>query len=315
MRLCDGSHFWFPQNTRVVTEGKYVRNKLKRIRYDRSSFLFIAPFVIFAAVFMVYPIIQGFISSLYDTKWGNAEFVGLDNYIKIFTKDVYLMAIKNSLLYLAVVVPLLIIFGIWISGSVFDKIPRYVSFVRICLYIPVIASMVVMSIIWRFILDSQTGLVKYFSMLLGTGTVNLLESRTSALLVVMFILFTINIGQVVLLYIADMLGISKDLLEAATLDGVRRVDLFRYILIPLTKPTTVFVFITQVSSVLKVFIVIQLITKGGPSNGTTSMMYQLYQEAFVKSNTGVACALGVLLFLMSLVLILLRFAFDKKGRE
>lgn len=282
---------------------------------DTSAYLFIGPFVILAAIFMIYPIIQGFITSFYNTKWGGNVFVGFKNYIKIFTDDVYLLAIRNSLLYVITVVPLLIIIGVWVAGSIFDKIPRYVSFVRVCLYIPVIASMVVMSIIWRYILDSQTGLVKYFSMLLGTDGINLLATRKSAIILVIFILFTMNIGQSVLLYVADMLSIPKELIEAATIDGASRTALFRHILISLTKPTSIFVFITQTSSVLKVFIVIQLLTKGGPNNGTTSMMYLLYQEAFEKSNTGAACALGVLMFMISLVLVLVRSAVDRKEKE
>lgn len=286
----------------------------RRLDRDYAAYLFIAPFVVLALVFMVYPIISGFVTSLYSTKWGSNVFVGLKNYKKIFTNPTYLKAIRNTMIYVVTVVPLLIIFGIWIAGSVFDKRPKHVTFVRTCLYLPVIASMVVMSIIWRFILDSQTGLVKYFSMLLGGEPVNLLASETSAIILVIFILFTMNIGQTVLLYVADMIGISKDLLEAATIDGAKRTDMFRYILIPLTKPTTIFVFITQTSAVLKVFIVIQLLTKGGPNYGTTSLMYLLYQEAFENSNTGLACALGVLMFLMSLVLISFRFVADRRGK-
>lgn len=292
------------------------KKKLRRtLAENLKAYLFVGPFVALASAFMVYPIVSGFVTSLYNTKWAGDVFVGLKNYIDIFTKDVYLLSIRNSLLFVITVVPLLIVIGIWIAGSVFDKIPRYVSFVRICLYIPVIASMVVMSIIWRYILDSQTGLVKYFSMLMGTESVNLLASQKWALILVIFILFTMNIGQSVLLYIADMIGIPKELLEAATIDGASRWDLFRHILIPLTKPTTIFVFITQTSAVLKVFIVIQLLTKGGPNYGTTSMMYLLYQEAFENSNTGAACALGVLMFLISLVLIMIRFVVDRKGKE
>ena len=287
----------------------------KHPKQDNAAYLFITPFVVLALVFMIYPICKGFITSLYSTKWAGDVFVGLDNYKKIFTNDVYLKAIRNTLIYVITVVPMLIIFGIWIAGSVFDKRPKYVSFVRICLYLPVIASMTVMSIIWRYILDSQTGLVKYFSMILGGEAVNLLASQKSAIILIIFILFTMNVGQTVLLYVADMLGISKDIIEASTIDGASRMDLFRYMLMPLTKPTTIFVFITQTSSVLKVFIVIQLLTKGGPNYGTTSMMYLLYQEAFENSNTGLASAVGVLMFLMSLILIMFRFIADREGKE
>lgn len=288
----------------------------KKLLENLGAYLFIGPFVILSAVFMIYPVIQGFIRSAYNTKWSRAVFVGLENYREIFSNDIYLLAIKNSLLFVVTVVPLLIIFGIWIAGSVFDKAFSYMSAVRVCLYIPVIASMVVMSIIWRFILDSQTGLVKYFSMLLGYPTApNVLADKKWTLLLLIFILFTMNIGQTVLLYIADMIGISKDLLEACTIDGGSRVDMFRYILIPLTSSTSVLTFITQTSAVLKVFVVIQLLTKGGPNYGTTTMMYLLYQDAFEKSNVGTASAMGVLMFLISLILISMRFVMMYRERK
>lgn len=288
----------------------------KRLMENLSAYLFVGPFVILSAVFMVYPVIQGFIRSAYNTKWSRSVFVGLENYKEIFSNDIYLLAIKNSLLFVVTVVPLLIIAGIWIAGSVFDKKIWYVSAVRTCLYIPVIASMVVMSIIWRFILDSQTGLVKYFSMVLGHSTApNVLADKQWTMVLLILILFTMNIGQTVLLYIADMIGIPKDLLEACRIDGGSRWDMFRHILIPLTSSTSVLTFITQTSAVLKVFVVIQLLTKGGPNYGTTTMMYLLYQDAFEKNNIGIASAMGVLMFLISLILISMRFLILYKEKK
>lgn len=298
----------------AATFGGIVMKK-KRME-NLGAYCFIGPFVILSTVFMIYPVIQGFIRSAYNTKWSKAVFVGFENYREIFSNDIYLLAIKNSLLFVAAVVPLLIVFGIWIAGSIFDKKIWYVSTVRTCLYIPVIASMVVMSIIWRFILDSQTGLVKYFSMLLGYTTApNVLADKVWTMVLLIFILFTMNIGQTVLLYIADMIGIPKDLLEACTIDGGSRWDLFRHILIPLTSSTTILTFITQTSAVLKVFVVIQLLTKGGPNYGTMTMMYLLYQDAFEKNNTGIASAMGVLMFLISLILISMRFLVMYKERK
>ena len=288
----------------------------KKLLENLGAYLFIGPFVILSVVFMIYPVIQGFIRSAFNTKWNRAVFVGLQNYKEIFSNDIYLLAIRNSLLFVITVVPLLIIFGIWIAGSVFDKAFPYMSAVRMCLYIPVIASMVVMSIIWRFMLDSQTGLVKYFSMLLGYTTApNILADKKWTMILLIFILFTMNIGQTVLLYIADMIGIPKDLLEACTIDGGSRFDMFRYILIPLTSSTTVLTFITQTSAVLKVFVVIQLLTKGGPNYGTTTMMYLLYQDAFEKNNVGIASAMGVLMFFISLILISMRFVIMYRERK
>lgn len=162
---------------------RFGRGRVEHVKKGKNSlqaYLFIGPFVILSAIFMIWPIIHGFITSLYNTKWSSSIFVGLENYRKVFSNDLYLMSIKNSLLLVVLVVPLIILLGIWISGSIFDKARFYVSSVRVCLYVPVIASMVVMSLIWRFLLDSQSGLVKYFSMLTGMGTVDLLSDKTWA---------------------------------------------------------------------------------------------------------------------------------------
>ncbi len=292
----------------------YRGDCMKKFKDNVQAYLFLCPFIILSLIFMIWPIINGFITSLYNTKWASAIFVGLDNYKKIFSDDLYLLAIKNSLLFVVIVVPLIILMGIWIGGSIFDKARPYVSFVRVCLYVPVIASMVVMSLIWRFMLDSQSGLVKYFSMIAGTGTVDLLSDKVWARVLVIIIMLTMSVGQAVLLYVADMLGISKELIEACVIDGGTRWDLYRKILIPLTLPTTIFVFITQTSEALKVFVVIQLVTKGGPNYSTTTMMYLLYQEAFEKSNMGMACALGIVMFVISLILVMMRFAFERKEK-
>lgn len=280
--------------------------KRRKWAADLQAYLFVGPFVLLSIVFMIWPIISGMISSFYTTKFNKNAFVGLENYIKIFTNDIYLIGIRNSVLFVATVVPLLIILGIWIAGAVFDKTPTYISTVRICLYIPVIASMVVMSIIWRFILDSQSGLARYFSMMMGKDAVNILGDKTWTLVLLIVILFTMNIGQSVILYVADMIGIPRDLIEACKIDGGTRVDMYRYVLVPLTRPTSIFIFITQTAAVIRVFVVIQLLTRGGPSYQSTTMMYLLYQEAFEQGNTGVGSAIGVLLFLFTLVLVLVQ---------
>jgi|GEM_PF-1707449 len=288
-------------------------HKKRRITESLQAYAFLAPFIILGCMFMVYPIGKQFIQSFYNTKWGGkVVFVGLANYAEIFTNEIYIKAILNTLLFVIIAVPCIIILGLLIAGSIFDKNKHYVSTVRILLYIPTIVSMVVMSTIWRFMLNSQSGLVAYFAQIFHWKSADLLSSSTSAKIIIIIVLIIVNLGQCVLLYIAQMIGIDHNLIDACEVDGGNRWDLFRYILIPLSKPTTILVFITNTSLVLKVYIVIQLLTSGGPNYATTTMMYQLYQDAFVNFDTGVASAMGVLLFAMTLVLISARFLFTSK---
>lgn len=293
-----------------------IRNRLahakKSIWEKIAGYVFVFPFVAVAAAFVLYPMIRGIYNSFFDFRFGGSSFVGVENYVKVFSKPEYRLAIKNTLLFVIIIVPLLCVIGLAVAGSVFDKCEKYISFVRVCFYLPVIASAAVMSIIWRYLLDSQTGLLRYAYDLLGMQPVNLLGQPKWALAVLIFVLFTMNIGQSVVLYIATMIGIPRDILEAIKLDGANRWHLFRHILWPLTKPTTLLILITQTSSVMRVFVLIQLLTNGGPSRSTTSMMYLLYQEGFSGGNFGLASALGVVMFLFSLVLVFLQFKAVKK---
>jgi len=268
-----------------------------------------------AAVFIVYPVIKGIYNSLFDFRFGGKSFVGLDNYKVVFTDNLYLLAIKNSLLFVLILVPLYVVTGILIGGSVFVKGHRYSSFVRVSLYVPVVASMVVMTIIWRFMLDSQSGLARYFFELIGTTPVNLLGDARWTFWIIIFILFTINIGQCVVLYVADMISIPEELIEALEIDGGTRLQMFRYILIPCSMPTTQFVMITQTAAILRVFVVIQLLTNGGPYYSSTTMMYLLYQEGFTHGNFGSASALGVVMFIFTLVLVVFELRYVRSKRR
>lgn len=272
-----------------------------------DGLLFSLPFIILFVIFIVFPLLKGLYNSFFNFKFGGTRFVGLDNYVDIFSKDIYLVAMKNTLIMIFTVVPILLVFGIIISSAIFDKSRGYASFVRSCLYLPVIASAAVMSIIFRFILDSQLGLLRYFFDSFGIGVFNPLGDPFWAMVIVIFMLVIMNLGQCVVLYVASMISVSHDIIEALELDGGSRFDMIRYILIPHCRPTTLLILITQTTSVIKAFVVIQLLTNGGPSYATTNVMYLLYKEGFANGNFGLASALGVLMFLFCILLVLLQF--------
>ena len=293
--------------------------QLNRKRYSliniRDGYLFCLPFIILLGIFILFPLIKGVYNSLFNFRFGGAKFVGLDNYTRIFSRDIYLLAMKNTLVMVFITVPALVILGIAISGAIFDKSMKYASFVRVCLYLPVIASAAVMSIIFRFILDSQLGLLRYFFDVIGKEPFNVLGDPIGAMGVIIFMLIAMNLGQCVVLYVAAMLSVPSDIIEALELDGGNRLSLFRYILIPHCSPTTLLVLITQTTAVLRAFVVIQLLTNGGPSYATTNIMYLLYREGFANGNFGLASALGVLMFLFCIILVLLQFRVMRISKE
>ena len=152
------------------------------------------------------------------------------------------------------------------------------------------------------LLNPANGAVSWFLGEVGFGNVNLLGNELTVMPVIVFVTFIGNVGQAILIYLATMIGIPKDYFEAAELDGATRWQRVRHIIIPIVKPTTLYLVITNIIAVLKIFVVIQQLTGGGPNNASVTMMYYLYQNAFVYNRTGVAAAIGVLMFVIALVM-------------
>lgn len=277
----------------------------KEVKY--IGYIFILPQLLLFLVFRIYPIIEGIRLSLYRSTYTGEIFVGMENYIRIFEDPVFIKAISNTLLFVVSIVTLTIIFAMFVATTVFDKNAKYVSFIRGTYYLPVMVSMVVMSMIWNFLLNPSSGLITYLLSLIGIQNFNVIGNEKTVMWAIIFVTFVGNIGQAIILYIASMIGIPRDYFEAASIDGASRFQVIKKILIPLVRPTTLYLTVTNTIGVLKIFIVIQLLTGGGPNNASVTMMFYLYQNAFVYNNIGVATAIGVLLFAFAVLLSIPQF--------
>jgi multiple sugar transport system permease protein len=267
-----------------------------------TGYLFILPQILIFLIFLVYPIIEGIRLSLYQINYQDEKFVGLSNYVALFNDPVFFKALFNTVIFVVFIVIFTVGFALFVASAVFDKNAKYVSFIRGSYYIPVMVSMVVMSMVWSFLLNPANGLISYFSKEMGLGTVNLLGKTQTVMPVIIFVTFVTNVGQAIILYIAAMLGVSKDLFEAAEVDGASRWQVIMKILIPSVKSSTVYIVIINIIAVLKIFVVIQLLTGGGPNNSSVTLMYYLYNNAFKYNQLGTASAVGVIMFLITLLL-------------
>lgn len=267
-----------------------------------TGYLFILPQMLIFLIFLVYPIIEGIRLSLYQINYQTEKFVGLSNYVSLFNDDIFFKALFNTIVFVVCIVILTVGFALFVASAVFDKNAKYVSFIRGSYYIPVMVSMVVMSMVWSFLLNPANGLISYFSKEMGLGTVNLLGKTQTVMPVIIFVTFVTNVGQAIILYIAAMLGVSKDLFEAAEVDGASRWQVIYKILIPSVQSTTVYIIIINIIAVLKIFVVIQLLTGGGPNNSSVTLMYYLYNNAFKYNQLGTASAVGVIMFVITLLL-------------
>ncbi|NOU74223.1 ABC transporter permease subunit [Paenibacillus sp. LMG 31458] len=279
-----------------------MRIRSQSIKDNITGYLFISPQMLIFLVFLVYPIIEGIRLSLYRINYQSEKFVGLDNYVALFNDPVFFKALINTVVFVVFIVILTVGFALFVASAVFDKNAKYVSFIRGSYYVPVMVSMVVMSMVWSFLLNPANGLISYFSQEMGLGTVNLLGKTTTVMPVIIFVTFATNVGQAIILYIAAMLGVPKDLFEAAEVDGASRWQVIFKILIPSVQSTTVYIVIINIIAVLKIFVVIQLLTGGGPNNSSVTLMYYLYNNAFKYNQLGMASAVGVIMFVITLLL-------------
>ncbi|WP_129724382.1 carbohydrate ABC transporter permease [Xylanivirga thermophila] len=290
---------------------KFKKNFVKQ----KDGYLFILPQMILFFVFMIYPIFEGFRMSLYKVDYISEKFIGFENYKSLFSDPNFIKSIYNTLIFIGFIVALTVIFGIFVAAALFDKNTKYISFIRGCYYIPVMVSMVVMSMIWNFLLNPANGLINYIITALGGNRINFLGNKNAVMPVVIFVTFTTNVGQAIILYIAAMMGVSNEFLEAAEIDGATRWQKIIHILVPLVRPTTLYVLIMNIIAVLKIFIVIQLLTSGGPNYASVTMMYYLYLKAFSFNQIGEASAIGVIMFLIALVLSVIQFKVLKREEQ
>ena len=287
--------------------GSGILKKSKGIENPLTGYLFILPQLLLFIVFILYPM------SLFRATYADEIFVGFENYRELFQDPVFIKSIINTVIFVIGIVFLTIIFGLFVATTVYDKNPGYISFIRGSYYLPVMVSMVVMSMVWNFLLNPANGLITYLMNEVGIKNVNLLGNAKIVMYTIIFVTFVGNVGQSIILYIAAMIGIPADYFEAAEIDGASRWQRITKILIPLVKPTTLYLTVINIIAVLKIFVVIQLLTGGGPNNASVTMMYYLYQNAFVYNNRGAAAAVGVLMFIFAVLLSIPQFkAFGNK---
>lgn len=267
-----------------------------------TGYLFIAPQILLFLVFLVYPIFEGLRLSFFNVSYGKETFIGFDNYQQLFADPVFTKSLVNTVIFVVAIVALTVIFALFVASAIFDKNARYVSVIRGSYYVPVMVSMVVMSMIWSFLLNPANGLIPYLTRELGMGHINLLGNSKTVLPVIIFVTFAGNVGQAIILYVASMIGVPKDLFEAAEVDGANRIQVIFKILIPSIKSTTIYITILNIINVLKIFVVIQLLTGGGPNNSSTTLMYFLYNNAFKYNRLGLASAVGVIMLVTALLI-------------
>jgi putative chitobiose transport system permease protein len=281
--------------------------------HSLTPFLFLIPGVIILGAFIFYPMLNAIWLSF--TNYNivtEAEFIGLENYKELFSDVLFWKVLGQTLLYLIIVVPALVILPIFLAILVNQQV-KGIGFFRSAYYVPVVTSMVVVGIAWKWVYADK-GILNYILESVGliSDPVNWLTSTSTSIFAVMVVTVWKGLGYYMVIYLAGLQSISDDLYEAADIDGASKWKQIWHITIPLLMPSIMIVTIMSSISAMKVFEEIYVMTGGGPLNSSKTLVFYIYEEAFDKLQMGYASATGVILFIITLIFSVINIKFMSK---
>ncbi|OXM85263.1 carbohydrate ABC transporter permease [Paenibacillus rigui] len=304
-------------STAAVADKKITKPRKSSLQRKETlaGFIFVSPMLIGVTIFVLIPIIATFVLSFSDWnfimgfngfKWG-----GLDNYQKLFHDPQFLKSLRNNAIFL-LTVPVYLIISI-VLAILIDKHVYFKSFFKVAYFMPYISSVVAVAIVWQVLFHPSAGPVNQFLMSLGVSNPpKWIADPDYALISVMMISVWISIGFNLIVYIAALQSIPKDLYEAADIDGANGWVKFKSITLPMLSPTTFFLMITGFISTFKVFELIAVLTQGGPVGSTSMLVWYLYDTAFTNLKLGYASSMSTVLFLLVLLITALQWLGQKK---
>jgi len=247
--------------------------------------------------------------------FGIEEFVGLDNYVQVFTDPDILSALINTLSYTLLFTPTAV--GVALALALAVNNPRLPirSFFRTALFLPFIVSLAVAAFAWSYLIDPQVGLLNYWLSGLGIRLGNVLEDPVLAMPAVALVAVWKNFGFYFVIFLAGLQDIPSSLYEAARVDGAGPWGRFRHVTMPLLSNTFAFVLIFAMIAALQAFDQIYVMTGGGPYGSTQTIVMEIYDSGFRNLELGFASALSYVLLIATLLLSLIQFAFFGRREE
>ena len=265
----------------------------------RHAWMFLLLPGIFILIFTIIPAFAAMVLSLTNYNvFTPVQWQGLDNYIKLFQDSDFWNAMKNTVTYWLLVTPALSVLAILLAVLVNRKI-KGVSIYRLIYYFPVLVSVVVTAMLWKWMFQ-EDGIMNYAISLFGTEPVKWLTSRPAVLPSLAIVTIWQGLGYYMLFYLAGLQSISTELYEAASIEGAGFWKQQFYITLPLIKPTMFFVVVVSTMAAFKEFTLMLTMTNGGPLGASTTVVYMIYKKAFQQLDMGYASAISFVLFLIIL---------------
>lgn len=279
-------------------------------RSAAAPYLFILPFFAIYAAFLLYPTLSALWLSFHEAvALDTPTFTGLDNYVRLVQDERYLHALRNTTVYalasVFILSPLALVVAVAIRSFLVPS-ANLKSFYRIALFVPFVTSLVVIALMFSLVFNKDFGLLNSFFDSIGLPKLNWLRSERLAMVSIILVGIWTYLGINSLYFLAGLQNIPEELNEAAAIDGAGRWKRFRYITLPLLRPTILFVVIQATIFSYQLFELPFLLTRGGPSDATLFLSIYLYEVGFSQFDRGYAAAIGYSMALISVGLALIQ---------
>lgn len=290
----------------------------KRSKFNKTAFVLLFPTVVTFIFILIYPIINGIYASFTDQlfSYDKFSFIGIGNYSDILRDPLFWKSLQNSIKLVLFTTIFNLIIGFGLALALNDS-SGYVSIFRVLLFIPWILPSAVVSFSFKWLYNDFYG---YFNYILTKfhiieTPVNLLASTDLVWLGILIPSIWFSYPFFMIVFLSSLKSIDKNIYEAAKIDGANRLQTFKYITLPILKPTFIILTILQVIWEFSSFDLVYLLTKGGPASSTLTLSLYIYKKAFEFKTVGYACALAVVLSIILLIFTMIYFYIIRRNNN
>lgn len=269
--------------------------KSKEKKQNFLGYLFLSPALLLLIVFLLIPIGMVFyyaFTDYYLLTPDARQFVGFDNFKKLIADPIFIKSIWNTAKFVVWIIPVQLGAALGLA-LIINKQRKGNIFFKVAFFAPVVMSLVVISILWLYLLNPNEGLVNSLLNKVGISSMSFLKSPKQAMYTIVFVSAWQGAGYQMLLLLGGMQNIPRDVYEAAEIDGFTKFQQFKYITMPLLKPTAIFVLLTTLISAFKLIVQPMVMTQGGPMNSTMTMVYYIYQTGFTDRLVGYSSSIAL----------------------
>lgn len=275
-----------------------------------TPYLFLIPTILLMGAFIYYPFVKTIGTSMFltDATGNPVEFIGIENYQKIFSDKLFLQSIANTFIYTFCQVPITIAIAFCMAMAACKK-RKGSRFYELAFAFPMAVSMSVAALIFKLMLNPQIGIVNHIFKI----DIQWFNGEKTALLSVIVLGIWLGLGMDFLFLLSAVRGVPEDLIEAAAIDGCTGFKTIFKIYMPMMSPTIFYLICTNLATSMMMSGPVMVLTKGGPNNSTSTIIYYMYKKAFEIYNYGQSYAAAVVGFIIAFIIILISFKFEKNG--